>query len=301
MNERLFSLNSGAENDTAKELWFECPDMSEREFRRFSELIYEQCGIKLAPVKKTMLSARLLKRLRALGVKSYRQYYDYVCGPEGFSEELIHMIDAVTTNKTEFFREPTHFDFLLEQALPTLFPPKQTVAHENLFVWSAGCSSGEEAYSLAMILSEFFSKRQAGGFSILATDISTRVLAAAKRGIYPYKGVESVPPMLKRKYLMRGKNSQEGFCRVVPELRSRITFQRQNLMDEDFEISKQVDVLFCRNVIIYFGRQTQTDLFKKFYAQMKPGGYLFIGHSETLHGINNQFVPVAGSVYRKPE
>ncbi|MDY7038169.1 MAG: CheR family methyltransferase [Thermodesulfobacteriota bacterium] len=286
--------------------------------------------MKLPPAKKTMLTARLHKRLRALGMNSFGQYYDYVNSSDGRREELTRMIDVVSTNKTEFFRESAHFDFLRNQGLPKLVSLKNDHGRKKLNIWSAGCSSGEEPYTLAMVLSGFFNGRRnkdqtsaepttrrifnstarpfnlsttrpPDQFSILATDISTRMLSKAAKAIYPKQMVEPVPPMMKHKYLMRGKGSQKEFCRIVPELRNCINFQRLNLMDRDFGIRVLMDIIFCRNVIIYFDRQTQIELFEKFYNQLVPGGYLFIGHSESLHGISERFDPVATTIYRKPE
>lgn len=275
--------------------------MSEHDFRRFSNLIYEECGVKISSTKKTMLTSRLTKRLRLQDITSFSEYYDYVTSRQGRSKELVHMINVVTTNKTDFFREPKHLDFLLKNCLPDLFQSKPMNLLKRLNVWSAGCSSGEEPYTIAMVLKEFFSKQRIGDFSILATDISTRVLETAERGIYPEKIVLPIPPNFKHKFLMRGKNSQKGLFRIVPELRNRVRFERLNLIEGNvFGIKTIMDIIFCRNVIIYFDRQTQIKLFKKFYNQLIPGGYLFIGHSETLNGINDQFVTVAISVYRKP-
>ncbi|MBW2596569.1 MAG: protein-glutamate O-methyltransferase [Deltaproteobacteria bacterium] len=275
--------------------------MSNREFKRFSEFVYARCGIKMPPAKKTMLTARLLKRLRDLELTSYKEYYEYINTPEGRSKELVKMIDVVTTNKTEFFREAEHFDFLAKSALPALVGSRQARSRRRLNIWSAGCSSGEESYTLAMVLAEFFSITQPlNRFSILATDISTQILATAKKAIYRKETVEPVPVMLQQKYLLRGKDSQKDLCRVVPELRHCITFRHLNFMDKDFGIRPKMDIIFCRNVVIYFDRQTQIKLFEKFYNQLVPGGYLFIGHSESLHGINERFQNVATTVYRKP-
>ena len=300
------------QSGVAAESAFKNITMSDRLFKRFSEFIYKECGIKLPPAKKTMLTVRLSRRLRALGMNSFGQYYDYVCNPKNRSGERVRMIDAVSTNKTEFFREPAHFDFLGRQALPDLVGSMHNGSRKKLKIWSAGCSSGEEPYTLAMVLSEFFNGRQNKAqadakpttrpldqFSILATDISTQVLETAKNAIYPKRIVEPVPTMMKQRYFMRGKGAQSGFYRVVPELRSRINFQRFNLINEDFNLEENMDVIFCRNVIIYFDRQTQIKLFEKFYNQLVPGGYLFIGHSESLHGINDRFRLVANTTYRK--
>jgi len=287
-------------NNSAATLTYKQFKMSDAMFRQFRDFIYDKCGVNLVPAKKTMLIARLSKRLRTLGMPSFQEYFDFVGSSNGRSDELVSMIDAVTTNKTDFFREPHHFDFLTAAALPELVRSGRGLSSGRINIWSAGCSSGEEPYTLAMVLSEFCQARGNGAFSILATDISTRVLAVAQRGIYHEKMVEPVPQQLKRKYLMRGKGTREGSCRVVPELRKCIRFRRLNLIEgHNFGLSMGMDIIFCRNVIIYFDRKTQIKLFEKFYNQLKPGGYLFIGHSETLHGINDQFVPVGSAVYQK--
>ncbi len=288
-----------SQNDGPVAPSFQIYTMSDREFRRFSEFIYPRCGIKLPPSKKLMLTSRLNKRLRALGMTSFEQYYNYIISPEGHSEELVHMIDVITTNKTEFFRESAHFDTLTHEVLPTLLRSGRVGSRRKLYVWSAGCSSGEEPYTLAMVLSEFFSGNVKNNFSILATDISTKMLATARQGIYDKEVIEPVPHMLKRKYLMRGKNSKAGFFRIVPELRDCINFRKLNLMDRDFDIKTPIDIIFCRNVVIYFDQQTQIKLFGKFYNLLSQDGYLFIGHSESLHGINGQFHLVTPTVYRK--
>jgi chemotaxis protein methyltransferase CheR len=276
------------------------PVMSEKDFRRFRDFIYDKCGINLLPKKKMMLTGRLSKRLRELGISSFAEYFDYVTSSKGRAEELIRMIDVVTTNKTDFFREPKHFDFLLNRALPHLLQSGRATSPKRFYIWSAGCSSGEEPYTLAMVLSEFIQAIGKGEFSILATDISRRVLDIAQKGIYPDRSVGPVPIQLKQKYLMKGKGSQAGCCRIVPELRKCIQFQHLNLIEgRNFGLMTKMDIIFCRNVIIYFDRNTQIRLFEKFYNQLKPGGFLFIGHSETLNGINDQFLPVSVAVYKK--
>ena len=279
---------------------FNIPTMSDVEFKRFSDYIYLECGINLPLAKRIMLTARLYKRLRALGMKNFSDYYDYVLSPKGYDEELGSMIDVVTTNKTEFFREAGHFDYLADFALPELTNSKRFRLSNRINLWCAGCSTGEEAYTLAIVLSEFFNSNRKGEFSILATDISTQVLSKAEQAIYCEDTVKTVPMELKRKYMMRGKGSKVGFCRIVPELRNCITFKRLNLIDKDFGIRTMMDIIFCRNVVIYFDKQTQTELFRKFYNQLAPGGYLFIGNSETLHRLNDQFKSVAPTIYRKP-
>lgn len=275
--------------------------MADTDFRRFRDLIYEECGINLISAKKTMLTSRLRKRLLALDMNSFGQYYNYVSSAKGRTSELVHMLDVVSTNKTDFFRELKHFEYLTREALPSMVRHGQWKSSRRLNVWSAGCSTGEEPYTIAMVLADFASKNHGQDFSILATDISVRVLETGKKGIYPESAVESVPSDMKYRYIMRGKGEMAGCCRVVPELRTRIQFGRINLnKGRDFGIRIRMDIIFCRNVIIYFDRETQKRLFDKFYSQLVPGGYLFIGHSETLNGINDRFESLAVATYRKP-
>lgn len=275
--------------------------MSDRVFDRFRRLIYGQCGIYLSEAKKTMLSARLRKRLNSLRMEHFEQYYKYVSNAKDGAIELVHMLDVVSTNKTDFFREPKHFDFLAEETLPNMVRSGKWRPGRRLNIWSAGCSSGEESYTIAMLLADYKSGNRTGDFSVLGTDISTRVLEKGEKGIYSEMVTEPIPTILKRRYLMYGNGTQKGFCRIVPELRSKVRFQRLNLNEgNDFGIKTKMDIIFCRNVIIYFDRETQKRLFEKFYRQITPGGYLFIGHSETLHGINDRFKAVAVSTYRRP-
>ncbi|MFZ5774578.1 MAG: CheR family methyltransferase [Thermodesulfobacteriota bacterium] len=276
------------------------PTLSDRDFNRFSSFIYEVCGIKLPPIKKTMLASRLQKRLRVLEMSSYKEYLDYVLSPEGQAKELYHMIDVVSTNKTDFFREPQHFDVMNARVLPEFverYRFREGFQHK-LTVWSAGCSTGQEPYTLAMVLQEFCEKNPTFDFEILATDICTQALAAAEEAIYSDDVVAPVPTILRHKYLMKGKGHHAGFHRVVPELRRKVSFKRLNFMDRDFGISKKMDIIFCRNVIIYFDRPTQQLLFEKFYRQFAPGGYLFTGHSESLEAIGNRMERIDSAVYR---
>lgn len=289
-----FSENQG----TARDWSAHSPTLSDRDFNRFSAFIYETCGIKLPPIKKTMLSARLQKRLRQLHLDSFSAYLDYVLSPDGQAKELCHMIDVVSTNKTDFFREAKHFDVMNTLVLPDYAQRMTHSSHKTLRVWSAGCSSGEEPYTLAMVLDDFFSRYPGLDYAIFATDICTEVLAKAEKAIYTDEVVAPVPLVLRNKYLMKGKGGSQGFHRVVPELRHKVTFQRLNFMDRDFGIEQKMDLIFCRNVIIYFDRKTQCALFEKFYRQFSPRGYLFTGHSETLEGIGDRMDRVASAVYR---
>jgi len=267
-------------------------------FQKLSELIYCQCGIKMPMSKKTMLQARLQKRMRKLGIRTFSKYCDYLFSSRGMEKELIHMIDVVTTNKTDFFREPKHFEFLACRVLPELIQA-QTTVRKRVKVWSAGCSTGEEPYTLAMVLEDFAEQVEGFSYSILATDISTKVLEIAKTGIYESEKIEPVPPHFKKKYLLRSKDRKKDLVRIVPELRSRVLFQRLNFMYKDFGLSEPLDVIFCRNVMIYFDRETQEKLLKRFCKNLSNSGYVFIGHSETLHGLDVPLAMVSPTVYRK--
>jgi len=274
--------------------------MKPKEFDCFSSLIYDQVGIKLPPAKKTMLEARLQKRLKTLSLDSFEAYREFVFSPEGQRLELIHLIDVVTTNKTDFFREPSHFGYLTRTALPTLLKGRDDSRLGPPFrLWSAGCSSGEEPYTLAMILAEFAEGQAGFHFAILASDISTRILDTARRAVYPEDRVDTVEPLFKKKYLLRSKDRRRALIRICPQLRALITFRRINFMDEDLGVAEKMDVIFCRNVVIYFDKETQQRLMEKFYRQLRPGGYLFLGHSETLNGLDLPFQAVASTVYRK--
>lgn len=268
--------------------------LSKQEFERFSEIVYQHLGIKMPQGKCTMLSARVHKRLRALHMETFREYADFLFSPLGQQAELAHLYDAVTTNKTEFFREPAHFTFLTETVLPEL-----TGHTTALRFWSAGCSTGEEPYTLAMVLRDY--RERCGGFpfDILATDISRQALRQARQAVYREEQIEPVPAPLRPKYLLRSRERSKRLIRIAPEIRRDVRFGRLNFMDEDFGIDHPMHVIFCRNVIIYFDRQTQEHLIRKLCRHLLPGGYLFLGHSESLYGLPLPLNQVAPTVYRK--
>ncbi|GAB6035641.1 protein-glutamate O-methyltransferase [Fundidesulfovibrio butyratiphilus] len=270
--------------------------MHDRDFKRMCEFIYAECGIKLTTAKKSMLEARLQKRLRVLDLETYTQYCDLLFSPKGRELELVNLIDAVTTNTTEFFREPKHFELLQQEVLPGFM--QQHGFRERLRLWSAGCSTGEEPYTLSMVLSDFRERTQGFRFSILATDISTQVIGRAMKAIYPEERVKTMSMERKKKYLLRSKSREAGLVRIVPELRNMVRFERLNFM-EDFTFEKPMHIIFCRNVIIYFDRKTQENLLSRFCDNLIPGGHLFIGHSESTTGMNLPLEAVAPTVYRK--
>ncbi|OPZ60214.1 MAG: Chemotaxis protein methyltransferase [Deltaproteobacteria bacterium ADurb.Bin510] len=269
------------------------PELTSALFEKLSEFIYAESGIRLPAAKRTMLSARLYKRLRELKLESLEAYCQYLFSPAGQEAEIVSLLDVVSTNKTDFFREPRHFEFLSRQALPQL-----AAEARPLNVWSAACSSGEEVYTLAMVLSEYAERQADFDYRILGTDISTRVLEIARTGVYDTARVEPIPHELKLKYLMRSKRG-DGRYRVVPELRARTGFRRLNFMEPDFGLREQMDVIFCRNVLIYFDRATQERVLQHLCLHLKPGGYLFTGHSESTSGLRLPIQPVAASVGRR--
>ena len=273
--------------------------MTDSTFNRFRAFIQEDLGIKMPDAKRTMLQARLQKRMRRLGIASYDDYRDYVFSIHGKEEEMQNMIDAVTTNKTDFFREPKHFQYMVKKALPELIGSHPTGTLKNTNIWSAGCSTGEEPYTLAMILSDFAQQCSGFRFSILATDLSVKVLNKAKMGVYSSEDVEPVPVQMKKNYLLRSKNRSKNLVRIVPELRARIRFGQLNFMSDTFGIRDTMDMIFCRNVLIYFNRSDQERIVGKLCRHLRPGGYLFIGHSETLSGMNLPLRSELATIYRK--
>lgn len=270
-------------------------DISDRLFKKFAALVYAKSGINLHEGKRQLLRARLAKRLRAVGVESFEEYYDYITLVDEGSE-VIEMVNAVTTNKTSFFRESSQFDFLENTVFPDI--AKAQKDRVNIRFWSAGCSTGEEPYSLAISVLEFFKKTPHLTVSIMATDISTSVLEIAAKGVYHESKVEDVPMATLMRYFQKGTGRQDGYLRVKEEVRRIVSFRNQNLM-RPFFFGPVLDAVFCRNVMIYFDKVTQQNLIKRFYECISPGGYLFVGHSESLAGIEHEFTYVKPTIYRK--
>lgn len=273
--------------------------MTNELFGRLSDFIYAESGIKMPITKKTMLEARLQKRLRAVGVNTFGEYCTYLFSPEGIANELVNMIDVVTTNKTEFFRESQHFDYLVGTVIPDLIRSTGAGTRRPFMIWSAACSSGEEPYTLAMVMDQFARKNQGFTFQVLGTDISTKVLDIARDAIYEADRIDGIPEALKRIYLMRSKDRAKGLVRIAPEIRARVRFRRLNFMAEDFGMREKMDVIFCRNVLIYFDRPTQQTVINRLCGHLHSGGYLFTGHSETINGMDVPLRPVANTVSRR--
>jgi len=272
---------------------------SDKLFHRFSRFIYSNLGIHLTPNKKVMLQARLTRRIRTLNLSSFEEYFLYVTSAEGLKNEMPNMVNAVTTNKTDFFREPKHFDYLTEFVLPEFYQSKQ---NKKFKIWSAGCSTGAEPYTMAMLLNEFALNHPGFQFVILSTDISTEVLEIAKNAVYNYEMAHSIPRKYCKKYLLKSKdNNKQKLIRIVPELRRLIKFKQLNLMDEYYPFANEIDVIFCRNVFIYFDRPTQERVVRRLCSHLRPGGYLFIGHSETIRIENPPFTTVKSTIFKKKQ
>ncbi|MGD2035783.1 MAG: CheR family methyltransferase [Bacteroidales bacterium] len=269
--------------------------LHDKEYLRLSSYIMSQYGIKLPPIKKSLLQGRLQKRLKALDLKNFKEYTDYLFSAAGQKEEIAHMIDAVSTNKTDFFREPIHFKFLLEAGI------KEYTAgnSKRLSVWSAGCSSGEEPYSIAMTLKEYSLHNPGVDFQIIATDISNGVLEHAGIGIYNIEKIEMIPLDLRKKYLLKGKNAYKNKVRIHPEIRKKITFQKFNLVSSKYSSIGKQDFIFCRNVLIYFERELQNRILSQLCQQLFTGGYLFLGHSESITGFDLPLKQIKPTIFRK--
>ncbi len=290
-------MSTAAPHSSTSDSWSRAR-LSAGDFDRLGEWIQSGCGIRMPASKRVMVEARLRKRLRALGLSDFREYCQYVFGAAGEAERT-HLVDAVTTNKTDFFREPQHFEYLVRAALPALVRSRGAGLRHPLAVWSAGCSTGEEPYTLAMVLGEVAESMPGFRFLVLATDISTAALRRAARATYDEERIAPVPPPLRKKYLLRSRERELRQVRVAPEAREHVRFRQLNFMDDDFRLREPMDVIFCRNVMIYFDRATQEAVLRRFCRHLAPGGYLFLGHSETINGLAVPLRQVAPTVYRR--
>ncbi len=271
--------------------------LKEPDFRRLAQFIEGYCGIRMPPAKKTLVEGRLRRRVRALGLADINQYCRYLFDQDGLHFETVHLIDAVTTNKTEFFREAEHFDLLTDLALPDMLAGHERVGLDRpLKVWSAACSTGAEPYTLAIVLQEFSQALRGFRFSILGTDICTNVLAQAKLAIYPEDMILPVPPAYRQRYFLRSRDPAAAKVRVTPTIRQMVHFGRLNLMESSYPVD-QMDVIFCRNILIYFEKQTQEEVLQRLCERLRPGGYLFVGHTETLTGMSLPLKQAATSVF----
>lgn len=274
-------------------------EIDDKEFGLFQRLIYNKSGINLASSKKELLKSRLMKRLREKSLSSFKEYYQYITEEDTTGEELVSMLDCISTNLTEFFRESAHFNFLSENVLPVLLENRRKNREKRIRIWCAGCSTGEEPYSISMILSDCIEQLLEWDIKILATDLSTRVLKKASQGAYAKDRLRGIPNQMLNTYFERGLHNLKDCYQIKDFLKKLIVFRRLNLTDEIFPFKGQFDFIFCRNVMIYFDKQTQTELISKFYKHLAPDGYLFIGHSESLAGTETRFRYVRPTIYQK--
>lgn len=274
-------------------------ELTDREYQEIARFVHKTAGINLLEGKKELMRARLSKRIRALNFKDFKTYYNYVMSDQT-GEEIVFLLDALATNLTSFFREPQHFQFMAKELLPELETRRRAQNSRRLRIWSAACSSGEEPYTIGMVVldsNSYFG--QGGDFRILATDISTKVLATARQGVYGPERVKDIPPhMLQRHFSRVDTERGDKMYQVNENLRQTIAFRRLNLM-EPLPFTKPLDLIFCRNVMIYFDKETIAQLVNKYYEILSPGGYLFIGHSESLSGLTHPFKYKAPCIYRK--
>jgi chemotaxis protein methyltransferase CheR len=270
---------------------FSALSLTSSEFSAISDLARREFGVELGAGKEQLVAARIGKLMRRLGFRTFPEFYKHLrSDPTG--QFLTQLIDSLTTNHTSFFREPAHFDFLLEH----VFAERDSV--RPLRIWSAACSSGEEPYTIALVAHEYFKTRDTAVPSILASDISTHVLDTARKGTYPAQRFGQAPAPWLQKHLLRGEGRWDGWYRMRPEIINMVEFRRINLIEPLPELG-HFDVIFCRNVMIYFSHYTQAQLVHRLSACLKPGGYLFVGHSETLTGMEHGLQHIQPAVYRK--
>ncbi len=272
-------------------------ELTDRDFHRLSAFVYKGFGIKLPEQKKILVKSRLIKRLKELNFNKYSEYIDFVLQNNEESEaEIINMIDVISTNKTDFFRESAHYEFLSDSVIPEFV----AASKRHVKVWSAGCSTGEEVYTIAMVLEEERLKNNILDYQVYGSDISVSALKKAVQATYPYAKVEGIPPHYRKRYLLKSKNDTSPKIRVIKELRQKTRFLRINLVDDFYPVSKDFDVIFCRNTLIYFDVETQKKVVNNLIRHLNTNGYLFIGHSESLINYNiKELQHVKPTVYKK--
>jgi chemotaxis protein methyltransferase CheR len=272
--------------------------LHEQHFAELIRLIEGHTGIRLPSAKRTMVEGRLRKRVRAVGLKDLSEYGQAIFHDGKLDEEFRHIVDCVTTNKTDFFREPQHFTFLRDTAVPALLKLRRPSGSPLKF-WSAAASIGAEAYTIAFVLADLLGL-DGQPFAILGTDINQDVLEQARRAVYPMAFAEPIPEAVRRRYLMLARDASREEFRIVPELRRRVRFEPLNLMDERFAVDTNFDAVFCRNVLIYFSKPSQDAVLRRLCAHLRPGGYLLLGHSESLAGNDHpELRQVAPTIFQR--
>jgi chemotaxis protein methyltransferase CheR len=271
--------------------------VTDKEFGLFQKLIYEKAGIYLAAPKRALVDSRLAKRIRELGLDSFTAYYHHVAEDRD-GAELIQLLDRISTNETHFFREPRQFEFLETQIIANWTAQAAAgMRFRRIIAWSAGCSTGEEPYSLAMVLRDHFPPSAGWEIEILATDLSTRVLDYAGAAIWPIAKADEIPAKYLKRFMLKGIGAQAGKMKTAPEIRTMVRFERLNLNDEVYPVSGSFDLILCRNVLIYFDNPSRMRVIHRLLNHLAPTGYFFIGHAESLNGITDRVRPVMPTVY----
>lgn len=268
--------------------------LNDRDFQHLRQLVSRETGIVITDAKRLMVYSRLARRLRVLGLRDFSDYCRLL--EEDGNDELNVFINCITTNLTSFFREPHHFTYLQNVVVPELM--RRNAETRRIRIWSAGCSTGEEPYSIALAMAEVLPPDAGWDWRVLATDIDTDVLVRAQSGVYSLERVTAIPQPLLQRWFMRGSGANQGMVRISTELRELISFRRLNLMEE-WPVRGPIDVQFCRNVVIYFDKHAQRRIFHQFAERMSDDACLFIGHSETLFKISDRFDLVGQTIYRK--
>lgn len=269
--------------------------LTDNNFETIRCYIYEHCGIHLTPVKKIMVQSRLLKLVQRAGCGGFDDYLYFAFNTDVRKNELVDLVDLITTNKTDFFREPLHFDFLQNDFLSKKYAKNKV----TLKAWSAGCSTGAEAFTMALVLQEFKNNHAGFDFEILATDISTKVLRIAIKAIFTDKETNVIPFELKKRYLLRGKNSNTNLVRFIPEIRDKIKFSYLNLIDEEYGLNTKYDLIFCRNVLLYFDMDTKKEIINKLCNNLSKNGVLVLGQSESILSLDLPLKQIGPSIFTK--
>ncbi len=270
--------------------------ITDKEFSLLRDFVYQETGINLEPPKKALLVGRLTPRLNELGLKSFGEYYRRVKG--GDVEERVHLLDSIFTNETHFFRQPRQFDFLEQQVFPCWAErAAEGLMPRKIRAWSAACSTGEEPYSLAMALWAHFPPPGGWQIEIVATDLSTRALDRAREAVWPIEKAKEIPERYLKAFMLRGTRSREGKMKAGPEIRSIVRFEKLNLNDEVYHLGGRFDLIFCRNVLIYFDTESKTRVIHRLLNYLAPDGYLFLGQVETLKGLTDGVRSVIPTVY----
>ncbi|MCF7802824.1 MAG: protein-glutamate O-methyltransferase [Candidatus Marinimicrobia bacterium] len=272
--------------------------LSDKEFQKIRDLVYEKAGINLHEGKKTLVQARLGKIIRRDKLAGFNEYYRRIIH-DRTGNKLVELLDTISTNHTYFFREEDHLQWLNRTILPEITELDKIREEKEMRVWSAGCSTGEEPYTLALHILDNCQFPEKYRLKILATDLSTKVIRIAEQGVYPEEKVRTVPRAVLLKYFSKGKGKSAGYYRVQEHIRQLITFRKLNLLDT-FPFRKQFALVFCRNVMIYFDRQVQERVVQKMFDVLMPGGYFVVGHSESLSGVTHDFSYIAPTIYKKP-